>query len=103
MANLAVPKGSTVLVTGANGLLGSHVAKQFLEYGYKVRGTVRSPEKVAWLPAAFDKQYGQGNFELVQVSDMAAEGAFDEATKGTMRDTPLAHASRQGYGTDIRS
>ncbi|KAI8158663.1 hypothetical protein K4K49_004780 [Colletotrichum sp. SAR 10_70] len=82
MANLAVPKGSTVLVTGVNGLLGSHVAKQFLEYGYKVRGTVRNPEKVAWLPAAFEKQFGQGHFELVQVSDMAAEGAFDEATKG---------------------
>ncbi|KAF4844223.1 Aldehyde reductase 2 [Colletotrichum siamense] len=82
MANLAVPKGSTVLVTGVNGLLGSHVAKQFLEYGYEVRGTVRNPEKVAWLPAAFEKQFGEGSFELVQVSDMAAEGAFDEATKG---------------------
>ncbi|KAJ9415435.1 hypothetical protein QL093DRAFT_2046758 [Fusarium oxysporum] len=66
--NPSIPKGSLVLVTGVNGLLGSHVAKQFLEYGYKVRGTVRDVEKNSWLTAAFDKQYGQGNFELVAVA-----------------------------------
>ncbi|KAJ3545214.1 hypothetical protein NM208_g2629 [Fusarium decemcellulare] len=80
--NLAVPKGSIVLVTGANGLLGSHTAKQFLEYGYKVRGTVRDPTKNSWLLDAFDKSYGKGKFELFQVSDMSSEGAFDEAVKG---------------------
>ncbi|RSL95812.1 hypothetical protein CEP52_011853 [Fusarium oligoseptatum] len=80
--NLAVPKGSTVLVTGANGLLGSHISKQFLEFGYNVRGTVRDPEKNAWLKEAFDKEYGQGRFELFQVPDMEAEGAFVEAVKG---------------------
>lgn len=81
--NLVVPKGSTVLVTGANGLLGSHISKQFLEFGYNVRGTVRDPEKNAWLKAAFDKEYGQGRFGLFQVPDMVADGAFDEAVKGT--------------------
>ncbi|EEU37671.1 uncharacterized protein NECHADRAFT_53386 [Fusarium vanettenii 77-13-4] len=80
--NLAVPKGSTVLVTGANGLLGSHISKQFLEFGYNVRGTVRNPEKNAWLKTAFDKEYGQGRFEFFQVPDMVAEGAFNEAVKG---------------------
>ncbi|EEU37848.1 uncharacterized protein NECHADRAFT_54734 [Fusarium vanettenii 77-13-4] len=81
--NPAVPKGSTVLITGANGLLGSHIADQFLEYGYKVRGTVRDTEKNAWLQALFDKKYGKGNFELFKVADLTAEGAFDEAVKGT--------------------
>ncbi|KAG7410047.1 Aldehyde reductase 2 [Fusarium oxysporum f. sp. rapae] len=80
--NPAIPKGSLVLVTGVNGLLGSHVAKQFLEYGYKVRGTVRDVEKNAWLTAAFDKQYGQGNFELVAVADLTDEKAVTEAAKG---------------------
>ncbi|OBT41211.1 hypothetical protein VF21_00910 [Pseudogymnoascus sp. 05NY08] len=61
--NAVIPKGSLVLVTGANGLMGSHVAKQFLEYGYK-------------------KDYGKDSFELVQVDDLAAKGAFDEAVKG---------------------
>lgn len=80
--NLAVPKGSTVLVTGANGLLGSHIAKQYLEYGYKVRGTVRDPAKNSWLVDAFEKRYGKGQFELFQTLDMVSEGAFDEAVKG---------------------
>ncbi|KAK7419023.1 hypothetical protein QQX98_003525 [Neonectria punicea] len=80
--NLAVPKGATVLVTGANGLLGSHIADQFLEYGYNVRGTVRDTEKNAWLVDVFEKNHGPGRFELHRVADMAAEGAFDEAIKG---------------------
>jgi nucleoside-diphosphate-sugar epimerase len=80
--NPALPKGSLVLVTGVNGLLGSHVAKQFLEFGYKVRGTVRSPEKNSWLTAAFDNEYGQGNFELVELADMTDEEAMKEVAKG---------------------
>jgi FlaA1/EpsC-like NDP-sugar epimerase len=80
--NPALPKGSLVLVTGVNGLLGSHVAKQFLEFGYKVRGTVRSPEKNSWLTAAFDNEYGQGNFELVKLADMTDEDAMKEVAKG---------------------
>ncbi|KAM0542653.1 hypothetical protein ACHAPJ_012685 [Fusarium lateritium] len=80
--NPAVPKGSIALVTGVNGLLGSHIAKQFLEYGYKVRGTVRDLEKNFWLSTAFDREYGPDKFELVQVRDMVAEGAFNEAVKG---------------------
>ncbi|GKT55138.1 aldehyde reductase [Colletotrichum tofieldiae] len=51
----AIPKGSTVLVTGANGLVGSHVADQFLKFGYKVRGTVRDVNKNTWLSDVFDK------------------------------------------------
>ncbi|KAI9164183.1 Aldehyde reductase 2 [Paramyrothecium foliicola] len=82
LPQLAVPKGSLVLVTGANGLLGSHIADQFLTYGYKVRGTVRDPEKNSWLVDVFEQSYGKGSFELVKVSDMAAESAFDEAVKG---------------------
>ncbi|KAL1853933.1 hypothetical protein Daus18300_011675 [Diaporthe australafricana] len=87
---LAVPKGSTVLVTGVNGLLGSHTADQFLEHGYKVRGTVRDTEKNAWIQALFDKKYGKGSFELFKVADLTAEGAFDEAVKGT---SVVAHSA----------
>ncbi|KFY82364.1 hypothetical protein V500_10591 [Pseudogymnoascus sp. VKM F-4518 (FW-2643)] len=76
--NAVIPKGSLVLVTGANGLMGSHVAKQFLEYGYKVRGTVRDTTKFSWLLELFQKDYGKDSFELVQVDDLSAKGAFDE-------------------------
>ncbi|KAI0966747.1 aldehyde reductase [Xylaria arbuscula] len=77
-----VPKGSTMLVTAANGFLGSNIADQFLKLGYKVRGTTRDVEKNAWVSKLFDAKYGPGNFELVLVPEMKAEGAYDEAVKG---------------------
>lgn len=86
LENLVVPKGSTILVTGANGYLGSNIADQFLEYGYNVRGTVRDTEKNAWLAKLFEKNHGPDRFELFKVADMVAEGAFDEAVKGKPKD-----------------
>ena len=77
-----VPRGSTVLITGVNGFIGSNIADKFLEFGYKVRGTTRSPEKNAWISTLFNKKYGPGNFELVAVLDMRAQGAFVQAVKG---------------------
>ncbi|KAF1817204.1 aldehyde reductase [Eremomyces bilateralis CBS 781.70] len=76
-----LPKGSLVLVSGANSMLGSHVVKQLLEYGYKVRGTVRDVEKNAWM-VDFFKSYGEESFELVRVLDIAVAGAFDDAIQG---------------------
>ncbi|EKG18975.1 NAD-dependent epimerase/dehydratase [Macrophomina phaseolina MS6] len=78
----AIPKGSTVLITGANGFIGSNIADQFLKVGYKVRGTTRNPQKNIWISNLFDRKYGPGKFELVAVADMEAEGAYDEAVKG---------------------
>ncbi|KEF62907.1 uncharacterized protein A1O9_00881 [Exophiala aquamarina CBS 119918] len=80
--NPAVPPGSTVLVTGVNGFLGSHIADQFLRNGYKVRGTVRDPIKEAWALDIFSRLYGKDKFELVGVPEMELEGAYDEAAKG---------------------
>ncbi|KAK5131796.1 hypothetical protein LTR08_000551 [Meristemomyces frigidus] len=77
-----IPKGSTVLVTGANGFIASHVADQLLAAGYLVRGTVRSTSKADWLFERFDKAYGKGKFVCVEVPDMVQDGAFDEVVKG---------------------
>lgn len=77
----AIPKGSVVLVTGANGFLGSAVADYFLQNGFKVRGAVRNLEKSNWVKTFFDKRY-PGAFEIVQITDMAADGAYDQAAKG---------------------
>ncbi|KAF2138215.1 uncharacterized protein K452DRAFT_290798 [Aplosporella prunicola CBS 121167] len=79
--NPAIPKGSTVLVTGVNGFIGSHVADQFLQLGYKVRGAVRDVQKNAWMKELFTKNYGEGQFELVAVPDITSEGAFEAAAK----------------------
>jgi nucleoside-diphosphate-sugar epimerase len=80
-----IPKDSIVLVTGVNGYIGSHVADQLLEAGYRVRGTYRSPSKAQALSDLWEKKYGQGRFELATVPDMSKEGAFDEAVKGNMQ------------------
>lgn len=81
--NPAIPKGSTVLVVGANGFIGSNISDQLLKLGYKVRGTTRNVEKSKWVSDLFSRRYGPGGFELVPVPDMEAEGAFHEAVKGT--------------------
>lgn len=85
----AIPPGSTVLVTGANGYIGSHVADQLIQAGYLVRGTSRDTTKTAWMSELFDKKYGKGKFEAVVVKDMAESGAFDEACEGTSLRLPL--------------
>lgn len=62
-----------VLVTGAGGWVASHVVKELLKNGYKVRGTVRrlGDEKYSFLhklPGAAD------NLELVEADLLVAEG-----------------------------
>ncbi|RYP78483.1 hypothetical protein DL771_000436 [Monosporascus sp. 5C6A] len=49
-----------------------------------VRGTVRDPknDKASWMPDHFEKHYGGGKFEMVQVEDMGKDGCFDVAVKG---------------------
>lgn len=88
-ANLRIPKGETILVTGANGYIGSHVVDVLLEQGYKVRGTVRNEKP--WLNKLFDERHGRGKFETVIVPSLNAPGAYDEAVKGV---AGIAHVVR---------
>ena len=74
------PPGSTVLVTGANAYIGSHVINILLGLGYRVRGTVRTPRP--WLNEYFDACYGKGLFETVLVTDLKDPSAFDHALAG---------------------
>lgn len=80
--NPAIPYGSTVVVTGCSGFIGSHVADQTLAAGFKVRGTSRDASKNKWLQEYFDSKHGAGKFELVSVPDLTAPDAFAEAVKG---------------------
>ena len=61
-----------VLVTGANGYLGAWVARNFLEHGYHVRGTVRSAPKGDELNRIF-AAYGD-SYESVIVKDVLKVG-----------------------------
>lgn len=75
----ALPKGSLILVTGANGYIGAKVADTLLQLGYRVRGTVRSEKP--WLNEQFNK-YGEGAFEQVVLPSLVDEQALGHAMTG---------------------
>ncbi|KAJ3206957.1 methylglyoxal reductase (NADPH-dependent) gre2 [Entophlyctis luteolus] len=71
-----------VLVSGVSGYLGCHVARELLENGFCVVGTVRSEEKVKQVReslAAYCRDPACLNFAVVP--DIRAEHAFDDAVK----------------------
>ncbi|KAK4113319.1 NAD(P)-binding protein [Canariomyces notabilis] len=82
ITNPFIPPGSLILATGANGLIASHVVDQFLSAGYLVRGTVRSASRCSYLSSLFAARHGPGRFELFEVPDKTAPGAWDEAMRG---------------------
>ena len=91
----AIPAGSWVLVTGANGFLASHIISQFLKRGFRVRGTARDVSKAAWLIEGPFKSYAEdGVFELVAVPNLGADGAYDEAVKGVAAILHVAYITR---------
>lgn len=71
-----------ILVTGASGYIATHIVKQLLEKGYRVRGTVRNltdDKKVAPLR----KLAGRSRFELELVeADLNKEETWLSAVKG---------------------
>ena len=86
----AVPYGSTVVISGSTGFIGSHVTDQALAAGYKVRGTTRDVGKASWAKEYFEKKHGQGCFELVEVKDMQSPGAFDGVCTGQSSHLPFS-------------
>ncbi|TCD65710.1 methylglyoxal reductase (NADPH-dependent) gre2 [Steccherinum ochraceum] len=73
-------KSGKVLVTGSNGYISVWIVRLLLEAGFSVRGTIRTPDKAAYLQKLF-ASYGD-KLEFVVVKDITLPGAFDEAVKG---------------------
>ncbi|KAF2828624.1 NAD(P)-binding protein [Ophiobolus disseminans] len=82
MPTVVIESSALVFVTGANGLIGSHVVDQLLARGYKVRGAVRDTEKTKWLKGYFDSKYRDASFEMLAVPDMTIEGCYDDLLDG---------------------
>ncbi|KAI0325692.1 NAD-P-binding protein [Cubamyces sp. BRFM 1775] len=76
-----LPPGK-VLVTGVSGFSGIWIAHALLANGYHVRGTVRNPEKGAYVAHVF-KNHGD-RFEIVIVPDISKPHAFDNAIDDTI-------------------
>jgi dihydroflavonol-4-reductase len=72
----------TVLLTGASGYIGLHCAKELIEAGYAVRGTVRSQAKAQevreTLAAA---SVDTANLSLVEI-DLNSDHGWNDAAAG---------------------
>lgn len=72
-----IPHGSRVLVTGANGYIGSHIVQELLSLGYVVRGTVRSEKP--WLDELFKSKFGADSFESTVIPDLSNLDSLSKA------------------------
>ncbi|OKO92258.1 Aldehyde reductase 2 [Penicillium subrubescens] len=86
----AIPYGSKVLITGANGFIASHIIAVLLDLGYTVRGTVRTP--TPWLDDYYLEKWGPHRFESVLVPDFQKPNSFDECVQGVSGIIHVAQA-----------
>jgi len=64
----------TILVTGASGFLGSHIAQQLCESGQQVRALVRKSSSVAFLSRLPNLEFAYGSVEDASSCVTACEG-----------------------------
>lgn len=76
----SLPQDALILVTGANGYIGSTVVNLLLAEGYRVRGTVRS-EKL-WLERLFHDKYGSARYEAAVIPSLEAPSELEKALQG---------------------
>ncbi|KAI0969331.1 hypothetical protein F4678DRAFT_463592 [Xylaria arbuscula] len=89
-SDLALPKGSLILVTGASGYIASNIIFEALKAGYRVRGTSRSAGK--------NEVFQSDDYEGVVVPNFDADGAFDDAVRGV--DAIIHVASPTQWSSD---
>ncbi|RDW62282.1 NAD(P)-binding protein-19 [Coleophoma cylindrospora] len=80
-----------VLLTGANGFVGSHILGQLLAQGSSVRSVVRSQAKADQVLADFPS-YGS-KLDCAIVPDLTAAGAFDQAVISTPSFDTVIHTA----------
>lgn len=83
---------SYILVTGATGLVGSHVVDNLLRKGYKVRAVARSKQKADNFLSARAQYASKLDFYFIE--DLTDPGAFDEAAKDIDGVIHVASVSR---------
>ena len=88
-----------VVLTGANGFLGSHILSELLSKGFFVRSVVRSQEKANQIVRDFPSYETQMEFGIVP--DMTVPGAFNEVVKSTPPFDTLLHQASPFFFSSI--
>lgn len=70
-----------VLVTGANGFIGSHIVQQLLQSGHRVTGAVRDPSDMARNGHLFELHGADGNLQLTSL-DLQSDNPVGDAVNG---------------------
>ncbi|UZJ55750.1 hypothetical protein CBS101457_005070 [Exobasidium rhododendri] len=77
----ALQRGDCVLITGATGWVGSHIAHEALAAGLHVKLAVRNEAKAQQVVQALKTLHGSGRISTVVVEDFTRTTAYDEAMK----------------------
>lgn len=86
-----ITPGSTILVTGGAGYLGSAIVNQLAAQGFKVRATTRTASKLDKLEKKIEQHFGPGTLEVVEIKNLFQKGALDGALDGELsRQNALA-------------
>lgn len=80
----------TLLVTGANGYIGTHVVGLALERGYKVRATARSESSFANLRSTFPEAASSDRLTFAIVPDITKHESYKDALAGV---TGIVHTA----------
>lgn len=75
---------TTLFLTGGTGFIGSHVAREFVSHGWRVRALVRQPSRAGLLPSEVD----------VVPGDLREPGVYREYLKGCAAVLHCAGATR---------
>jgi nucleoside-diphosphate-sugar epimerase len=88
-----------VLLTGANGFLGSHILSELLNNGFFVRSVVRSQAKADQIVRDFPSFKSKMDFGIVP--DMTVPGAFNEVVKSTPPFDAILHQASPFFFASI--
>ncbi|KAL9077958.1 MAG: hypothetical protein Q9157_003112 [Trypethelium eluteriae] len=88
-------QASRVLLTGANGFIGTHILSELLSHGLSVRAVVRSRSKATALASTFPTAADTPSLDFAIIPDITAPHAFDTALQSPQHpfDTVIHTAS----------